>query len=59
MQLAENLLAIISQKLIKSQDNLSMVVAMEIMINNTAIENMIRENKMNMVNNTILTNKKY
>jgi Tfp pilus assembly pilus retraction ATPase PilT len=36
-----------------------MVVAMEIMINNTAIENMIRESKMNMVNNTILTNRKY
>jgi Tfp pilus assembly pilus retraction ATPase PilT len=36
-----------------------MVVAMEIMLNNTAIENMIRESKMNMVNNTILTNRKY
>ncbi|MFZ2150768.1 MAG: PilT/PilU family type 4a pilus ATPase [Candidatus Absconditicoccaceae bacterium] len=59
VQLAENLLAIISQKLIKSLDKQSMVVAMEIMINNTAIENMIRESKMNMVNNTILTNKKY
>ncbi|MEI8253052.1 MAG: hypothetical protein WCG25_04865 [bacterium] len=53
------MLAIISQKLIKTQDNLSMVVAMEIMLNNTAIENMIRESKMNMVNNTILTNRKY
>lgn len=59
VQLAENLLAIISQKLIKSLDKQSMVVAMEIMINNTAIENMIRESKMNMVNNTILTNRKY
>jgi len=59
VQLAENLLAIISQKLIKTQDKKSVVVAMEIMINNTAIENMIRESKMNMVNNTILTNRKY
>ena len=59
VQLAENLLAIISQKLIKTQDKESVVVAMEIMINNTAIENMIRESKMNMVNNTILTNRKY
>lgn len=59
IQLAENLLAIISQKLIKSIDKQSMVLAMEIMINNTAIENMIRESKMNMVNNTILTNRKY
>lgn len=59
VQLAENLLAIISQKLIKSQGWESMALAMEIMTNNTAIENMIRENKTNMINNTIFTSKKY
>jgi twitching motility protein PilT len=58
-QLSENLLAIISQKLIKTLDWKSVVVAMEIMINNSAIENMIRENKMNTINNTILTNRRY
>lgn len=57
-QLAENLIAIISQKLIRTKDNNWMIAAQEIMINNTAVSNIIRENKMNMLNNTISTNRK-
>ena len=57
-QLAENLIAIISQKLIRTKDSNWMIAAQEIMINNTAVSNIIRENKMNMLNNTISTNRK-
>ncbi|MCF7834904.1 PilT/PilU family type 4a pilus ATPase [Candidatus Gracilibacteria bacterium] len=58
-QLSENLIAIVSQKLLRTKNNKSMFAVQEIMINNTAVSNIIRENKMNMLNNTISTNKKY
>jgi len=57
MQLADTLLAVISQRLIKKEDTKSMTVAFEIMINNNAIANLIMENQIKQINNIIQTNR--
>ena len=57
IQLAETLLAIISQRLIKKKDGTWVTVAFEIMINNNAIANLIIENQIKQINNIIQTNK--
>jgi len=55
--LSENLVAIIVQKLLKRKDWNGMIPAHEIVLNNTAIENAIREDKLNQIDNVISTNR--
>lgn len=55
--LAENMVAIIVQRLLKKKDGKWMIPAHEIALNNTAMENAIRENKLNQVDNVIFTNR--
>ena len=55
--LAENMVAIIVQRLLKKKDGNGMIPAHEIALNNTALENAIRENKLNQVDNVIFTNR--
>ena len=57
IQLAEALLAVISQRLINKKDGTWMAVAFEIMINNNGIANLIIENQIKQINNIIQTNK--
>lgn len=54
-QISENLTAIIIQKLLKKADGNWMIPAHEILLNNTAVENTIRENKMNQLKNVMYT----
>ena len=54
-QLSENLTAIIVQKLLKTKDWNWMIPAHEILLNNTAVENTVRENKMNQLRNVMYT----
>ncbi len=54
-QISENLTAIVVQKLIKLADWKWMVPAHEILLNNKAVENTIRENKMNQLRNVMYT----
>jgi twitching motility protein PilT len=56
-QISENMTAIIVQKLIKKADGKGMVPAFEILLNNTAVENTIRENKLNQIKNVMYTNR--
>ena len=56
-QLAENMTAIIIQRLIKRADEDGVTTAHEILLNNKAVENVIRENKMNQLNNIMYTNR--
>lgn len=56
-QLAENMTAIIIQRLLKRSDENSLITAHEILINNKAVENIIRENKLNQLDNVIYTNR--
>lgn len=55
--LAENMVAIIVQRLLKKKDGKWMIPAHEIALNNTALENAIRDNKLNQVDNVIFTNR--
>ena len=55
--LAENMVAIIVQKLLKKKDGVWVIAAHEIAMNNTAMENAIRENKLNQIDNVIFTNR--
>ena len=54
-QISENLTAVIVQKLLKTIDWSWMVPAHEILLNNKAVENTIRENKMNQLRNVMYT----
>jgi len=54
-QISENMTAVIVQKLIRTVDGKWMVAAHEILMNNKAVENTIRENKMNQLRNVIYT----
>ncbi|GHV21577.1 hypothetical protein FACS1894176_06610 [Bacteroidia bacterium] len=56
-QISENMTAIIIQKLLRKADGTGMVPAHEILLNNTAVENTIRENKMNQIKNVMYTNR--
>lgn len=56
-QLSENFTAIIIQKLLKKADWSGMVPAHEILLNNIAVENTIRENKLNQIKNVMYTNR--
>jgi twitching motility protein PilT len=57
-QLAQALLAVISQQLVPSIDNQKRYVATEVMIATPAIRNLIRENKIHQIGNAILTSGK-
>lgn len=57
IQLSETLLSVISQRLIKKQDDSWLVSAFEIMINNSWVSNLIIENQIKQINNMIQTNK--
>ena len=54
-QLADSLAAVITQKLLPSVDGSSRHAAFEIMINNTPIANLIRENKAHQIYNIMQT----
>ncbi len=54
-QLSENMTAIIVQKLIRTWDGQWMIPVHEILLNNTAVSNVIRENKMNQLRNVMYT----
>ena len=56
-QVSENMTAIIIQKLIRKADGKGMVPAHEILLNNIAVENTIRENKLNQIKNVMYTNR--
>lgn len=57
IQVSETLTAVISQRLIRKKDGKWMVAAQEIMINNPAISNLIRENQIKQINNVIQTSR--
>lgn len=57
VQLAEMLIAIVSQRLIPNSDKSDMELALEIMTNSTAVWNLIRENSINQLTNTIQTSR--
>ena len=54
-QLSESLKAVIWQNLVKTTDGKGRIAALEIMINNNAIANMIRKNKTHQINSAIET----
>ncbi|MBU0667870.1 type IV pilus twitching motility protein PilT [Patescibacteria group bacterium] len=54
-QLAESLTAVIWQNLVKTKDGKGRIAPLEIMINNSAIANMIRKNKTHQVDSAIET----
>ena len=54
-QICENLTAVVVQKLLRTVDWKWMVPAHEILLNNKAVENTIRENKMNQLRNVMYT----
>lgn len=54
-QISENLTAIIVQRLVDRADWKGMVAAHEVLLNNIAVENTIRENKMNQIKNVMYT----
>lgn len=55
MQLAASLRAVVWQTLMKTKDGNGRVAALEIMINNNAVANMIRKNKTHQLNSAIET----
>lgn len=57
IQLSETLAAIISQRLLRTKDGKWMVAAHEILLNNSAVSNLIRENQIKQINNIIQTSK--
>ncbi len=58
VMLSESMNGIISQQLVRRADGNGRIAALEIMINNSAIANMIRENKTHQLNTTIQTGRK-
>lgn len=59
VMLSESLKAVISQLLIKKKDDSGRVAAHEIMIVNSAIKNLVRENKVSQINTSIQTGQQY
>jgi twitching motility protein PilT len=59
VMLSESLRAVISQLLIKKRDESGRVACHEIMIVNSAIKNLIRENKVSQINSAIQTGQQY
>lgn len=57
MQVSDTIVAVISQRLMKKKWWKWMVAAHEIMLNNSAISNLIRDNQIKQINNVIQTSK--
>lgn len=57
VQLAENISAIVVQKLLKRQDRPGLALAQEVLLNTTAVANVIRENKLNQLKSIMYTNR--
>lgn len=57
VQLAENISAIVVQKLLKRQDKPGLALAQEVLLNTTAVANVIRENKLNQLKSIMYTNR--
>lgn len=55
--ISESLRGVISQQLVPRKDGSGMVPVYEVMIVNTSIANLIRENKISQINNAIMTGK--
>lgn len=53
MQLADSLIAVFSQRLLKSSDGTGVVLAKEILVKNSAIANLIRENDLHQIPSVI------
>ena len=56
-QLAENMAAIVVQKLLKRIDKPGLVLGQEVLLNTTAVTNIIRENKLNQLKSIMYTNR--
>ena len=56
-QLAENMSAIVVQKLLKRTDKTGLVLGQEVLLNTTAVANIIRENKLNQLRSVMYTNR--
>ena len=56
-QLAENMSAIVVQKLLKRVDKPWLTLAQEVLLNTTAVANVIRENKLNQLKSVMYTNR--
>lgn len=56
-QLAENISAIIVQKLLKRADKPGLALAQEVLLNTTAVANIIRENKLHQLKSVMTTTK--
>ncbi|MFA5747804.1 MAG: PilT/PilU family type 4a pilus ATPase [Candidatus Absconditabacterales bacterium] len=56
IQLSDTLIGIICQRLMRKQDGKGMALALEIMLNNTAISNLIRKNETKQINNIMQVN---
>lgn len=59
VMVAESLRAVISQSLIKRKNNLARMAIYEIMIVNSAIRNLIRENKISQIHSILQTGQRY
>lgn len=59
VMLSESLRAVISQTLLKNKDGTGRVACHEVMIVNSAIKNLIRENKISQINSMIQTGQQY
>lgn len=59
VMLSESLQAVVSQLLIKKQDSSGRIACHEIMLVNTAVKNLIRENKTSQINSVIQTGGQY
>jgi len=57
--LSDSLRAVVAQNLFKRMDKKGRIAALEILIANPAVRNLIRENKIFQINSTIETGKKY
>jgi len=57
LTLSEILIGICSQQLLRLADNSGRVAALEILVRNHAIGNLIRESKAHQINNSIMTGK--
>ncbi len=56
-QLAENMSAIVVQKLLKRVDKPGLTLAQEVLLNTTAVGNVLRENKLNQLKSVMYTNR--
>jgi twitching motility protein PilT len=53
LQLADSLVAVFSQRLLKTEDGTGIKLAKEVLINNSAVANLIRENDLHQIPSVI------